>query len=83
MSSLCSTHLCPGRSQTFGPNRLLEVLTPSCFSRCFDMASPAGKVSTAKVLKCLKEYLNEHPETGPAILMSVQAGDLEVEKNNR
>lgn len=47
------------------------------------MASPAGKVSTAKVLKCLKEYLNEHPETGPAILMSVQAGDLEVEKNNR
>lgn len=37
-------------------------------------------MSTAKVLKNIKEYLNKHPEAGPAILMSVKNGDFELKK---
>lgn len=43
-------------------------------------ASPGAKISSAKVLQSLKKYLTQHPEAGPAILMSVQNGDFEIKK---
>ena len=42
------------------------------------LSSPAASV--AAVLRFLREHLKNHPEQGPAILLSVQSGEFEMKR---